>query len=146
MPERKADIIEQLQKEGKCICYIGDGINDSIALKKAQVSISFKGASSVAKDSAQIILMHNEMKQLTKLFDIADSFLINANRSLICVLIPMILGLFGVFFLGFGIINTVTLNAIGLTLGSLNSITPMSKYKKDEYIKEQEKHIAPHKN
>ncbi|HAI68117.1 MAG TPA: hypothetical protein DCM38_01630 [Gammaproteobacteria bacterium] len=36
-------MIEQLQVERKSICFIGDGINDSIALKKAPVSISLKG-------------------------------------------------------------------------------------------------------
>jgi heavy metal translocating P-type ATPase len=142
LPEKKADIIEQLQSEGKCVCYIGDGINDAIALKKAQVSISLRGASTVARDSAQVILMHNQLNQLIQLFDIADSFRANMTRSYICVSIPMFIGIFGVFFLGFGLLNTVTLNAIGLAAGSLNSITPINKYIKKSLSKSKRKQIA----
>jgi Cu2+-exporting ATPase len=44
LPEKKAELVAQLQQEGKRVCFIGDGINDSIALKKANVSISMRGA------------------------------------------------------------------------------------------------------
>ncbi|MEM7184674.1 MAG: heavy metal translocating P-type ATPase, partial [Spirochaetota bacterium] len=44
LPNNKAKLVEQLQNEGKSVCFVGDGINDSIALKKANVSISLRGA------------------------------------------------------------------------------------------------------
>jgi len=66
LPEQKSALIEQLQAEGKSICFIGDGINDSIALKKAPVSISLKGASSVATDTAQIVLMDGKLEPVIK--------------------------------------------------------------------------------
>ncbi|MEN8220037.1 MAG: HAD-IC family P-type ATPase [Pseudomonadota bacterium] len=81
LPEQKATLIEQLQAEGKSICFIGDGINDSIALKKAQVSISLKGASSVATDTAQIVLMDGRLNQLPLLFKMADEFHHNINTG-----------------------------------------------------------------
>lgn len=50
LPQNKANIVAQLQKEGKSVCFptsldrcVGDGINDSIALKKSNVSISLRG-------------------------------------------------------------------------------------------------------
>ena len=57
LPQDKAQLIEQLQEKGKSVCFVGDGINDSIALKKANVSISLCGASTIATDTAGIILM-----------------------------------------------------------------------------------------
>jgi P-type E1-E2 ATPase len=42
LPGQKAEIIEQLQGQGKTVCFVGDGINDSIALKKADVSVSLR--------------------------------------------------------------------------------------------------------
>ena len=57
LPENKADLIAKLQEEGKSVCFVGDGINDSIALKKANVSISMCGASTIATDTAGIVLM-----------------------------------------------------------------------------------------
>ena len=47
LPEDKAALIEQLQRAGKIICYVGDGINDSIAMKKSHVSVSLSGASTL---------------------------------------------------------------------------------------------------
>jgi len=62
LPENKATLIQQLIDAGKVVCFVGDGINDSIALKKAHVSISLKGASTVATDTAQIVLMDASLK------------------------------------------------------------------------------------
>lgn len=49
--------METLQKEGRRICFIGDGVNDTIALIQADVSISLRGASTIATDTAQIVFM-----------------------------------------------------------------------------------------
>ena len=57
LPQDKADYVEKLQKEGRKVCFVGDGINDSIALKKANVSISLRGASTIATDTANIVFM-----------------------------------------------------------------------------------------
>ena len=48
LPEDKAALVERLQEEGKSVCFVGDGINDSIALKKANVSVSLRGATTAA--------------------------------------------------------------------------------------------------
>jgi len=56
LPKNKAEIIEQLQSEGRQFCYIGDGINNAIVLKQANISISLRSASSVATDTAEVIL------------------------------------------------------------------------------------------
>ena len=52
LPQDKAQYVELLQKEGRTVCFIGDGINDSIALKKANVSVSLRVASTIATDTA----------------------------------------------------------------------------------------------
>ena len=57
LPEHKADHIRRLRDDGRFVCFVGDGINDAVALKSAQVSISLKGASSAATDAAQVIFM-----------------------------------------------------------------------------------------
>jgi Cu2+-exporting ATPase len=53
LPEHKADKVKKLREEGRFVCFIGDGINDAIALKAAQVSMSLKGASSAATPRCQ---------------------------------------------------------------------------------------------
>jgi len=129
LPEQKAEIIEQLQNEGKFICYIGDGINDSIALKKSQVSISLRGASTVAIDTAQIVLMDGSLTQLISVFELAQDFHKNINVAFATVILPTIIGAGGVFFLHFGLIQTIFLNWVGLAAGVSNATLPLLKHK-----------------
>ncbi|MCW5212603.1 heavy metal translocating P-type ATPase [Desulfobulbus sp. TB] len=72
LPQEKATIIEKLQKQGKTICFVGDGINDSLAIKQANVSISFSDASAITADLAQIILMDGNVSHLPVLFEVAE--------------------------------------------------------------------------
>jgi len=125
LPENKADIIEQLQQQGKFICYIGDGINDSIALKKSHVSISLRGASTVATDTAQIILLDQGLKQLNLLFDLAKSFNQNMDTTVALVVTPTIVGIVGAFLLGLSFGNTVLLNIVALLTGTGNVMLPL---------------------
>ncbi len=53
------------------VCFVGFGINDSIALKKANVSISLRGASSIATDTAHIVFLEEGLAKLCELRDIA---------------------------------------------------------------------------
>ncbi|MCI5148393.1 MAG: HAD family hydrolase [Candidatus Electrothrix sp. MAN1_4] len=43
--ENKADYVKRLKEESHFVCFVGNGINDAVALKTAQVSVSLKGAS-----------------------------------------------------------------------------------------------------
>jgi heavy metal translocating P-type ATPase len=125
LPEKKADIIEQLQQAGKVICYIGDGINDAIALKKSHVSISLRGASTVATDTAQIILLDQGIKQLTLLFALAKSFNENMDTSVALVVTPTIVGIGGAYLLGLGFGSVVLLQIIALLSGTTNAMLPL---------------------
>jgi Cu2+-exporting ATPase len=127
LPQNKAQIIEQLQKSGKTVCYIGDGINDAIALKKAQVSISMRGASTVATDSAQIILMSN-LNQLAHLFELAQEFEKNMTISFKAMIAPTVIGMSGAFFLDFDLLDTILLKQTGLVVSLVNATRPLVKY------------------
>jgi Cu2+-exporting ATPase len=127
LPEDKANLIAQLQQKGKVVCFVGDGINDSIALKKSQVSISLRGASTVATDTAAIILMDNHLNQLDHLFEIAEEFNANMKNNLNLSIIPGFLCWGGVFFLHFGIVSTVLLYDASLLVGVWNAMSPSLK-------------------
>ncbi|MEM7538635.1 MAG: heavy metal translocating P-type ATPase [Chloroflexota bacterium] len=124
LPENKAELIDQLQHDGKSVCFIGDGINDSIALKKAHVSISLRGASTAATDTAQIILMDESLGQLNNLFDIAADFHQNMNIGFLSLLVPTVIGMGGTLFFHFGFLHAVVLTQIGLVVGILNGVRP----------------------
>lgn len=114
LPQHKAELIDQLQREGKQICYVGDGINDSIALRKAQVSVSLRGASTVAMDTAQIVLMEGNLQQLPTLFTIAQSFHKNINLMFGVTVAPMLVGIGSIFLFHFGLVHITIINKFGL--------------------------------
>jgi Cu2+-exporting ATPase len=91
LPNAKAEIIRKLKAEGRIVGFIGDGINDSIALREADVSLSFRAATQIASDSAQIILMNDNLEHLQFLFTLSHAFnhriKINYQHSLILSLV-----------------------------------------------------------
>jgi Cu2+-exporting ATPase len=131
LPQNKASIVEQLQQEGQSVCFVGDGINDSIALKKANVSISLRGASTAATDSASIILMDSSLKQLLPLLDMANSLDANLKRGTIMTVVPGIICAGGIFFLHFGLLNAILLYYAGLGASISNALLPLIKHQKN---------------
>jgi Cu2+-exporting ATPase len=128
LPENKADLIEKLQKEGRNVCFVGDGINDSIALKKANVSISIKGATTVATDTAQIVLMDGTLNQLDKLFNIASDFEDNMKNNFRISMIPGIFCIAGVYVFHLGVISGIAIYNLGLITGVTNAMLPLQQY------------------
>ncbi len=129
LPENKAQLIEQLQKNGKSVCFVGDGINDSIALKKANVSISLRGASTIATDTAQVILMDESLKQLPLLFDLANSLEKNMRTGFVTAVIPGVMCVSGVYFFHIGVIAAGVLYNLSLGAGVVNAMLPKLKSK-----------------
>ena len=97
LPADKAGYVEKLQKEGRKVCFIGDGVNDAIALKKANVSISLRGATSIATDTAHVVFMEPGLGRLCELLDIARDLERNVQTSWILILFPNVLCIVGAF-------------------------------------------------
>jgi heavy metal translocating P-type ATPase len=127
LPADKADYVERLQKEGGKVCFVGDGINDSIALKKANVSISLRGASSIATDTAHIVFLEEGLAKLCELRDIARELDRNVKRSWSMILAPNIGCIAGVFTLGFGIMASVVTNNVAALAALANGVLPLRK-------------------
>lgn len=127
LPEDKAKYVEILQKEGRTVCFIGDGVNDSIALKKADVSISLRGASSIATDNAQIVLMEESLVKLLQLHDISRDLQSNIKRSWGIILSSNLICIGGAFFGGFGVMHSMVFNQIGGLLAVGNGLMPLRK-------------------
>lgn len=127
LPENKAEIVERLQQEGKSVCFIGDGVNDVIAMKKANVSISIRGATSIATDLAQIVFMDGSLSHLCKLFDLANDLNRQLQKSLVISLIPLPINFVGIFFLHMGLIPVILVNQISFWGGLGNAMKPSKR-------------------
>ncbi|MGH8549755.1 MAG: heavy metal translocating P-type ATPase [Methylococcales bacterium] len=124
LPQDKAKLIEGLQGAGRSVCFVGDGLNDAIALKQAHVSISLQGGAAAATETAQIIMMDQSLKRLDEVFDLARTFDTNIKTCWITTLVPGLLCAGGVFFLGFGIFSSVILYNLSLVAGVGNAMLP----------------------
>jgi heavy metal translocating P-type ATPase len=127
LPADKADYVEQLQREGRKVCFVGDGINDVIALKKADVSISLRGATSIATDTAHVVFMEQSLGRLCELRDIARDLDRNVRNSWLMILGPNLACIAGVFTLGFGIGASVLTNNIAALAAFANGLLPMRR-------------------
>ena len=68
-PEQKLDKIKELNKNNN-VAMIGDGINDSPSLKAATVGISVENGTDISADSADVILLNENMENIVKIFDL----------------------------------------------------------------------------
>ncbi len=132
LPADKADYVARLQAEGRKVCFVGDGINDSIALKKADVSISLRGASSLATDTAQVVFLEGGLSRICDLREIARDLDRNVNRSWSMILAPNITNMIGVFTMGFGIMTSVVTNNVSALAALANGLMPLRKIKRPE--------------
>ena len=125
LPADKADYVEKLQAEGRKVCFVGDGINDSIALKKANVSISLRGATTIATDTAHIVFLEQGLGKLCELRDIARNLDHNIRRSWGMILVPNAACVLGVFTMGFGVGFSVLTNNVAAIGALINGVLPM---------------------
>ena len=136
LPEKKAELIARLREDGKFVAYVGDGINDAIALKQANVSISLRGASSVATDTAQIILMDGDLKKLKSLFEISRFFEANMRTNYLTSIIPGAITLAGVFLFNMGLAGSMLVYFSSKMLGLTNAMLPLVKHENKQAITE----------
>ena len=60
-PEQKAHLITAARRSGRSVGFLGDGVNDALALHAADVGISVDTATDVAKDAADVVLLEKDL-------------------------------------------------------------------------------------
>ena len=103
LPEDKAHHVRALQRAGKTVAMVGDGINDAPALAVADVGISLHGGTEVALETADVVLLEGGLLKLPDAFDTADRAMRHVHRGLGLVIVP---------------------NAIAICAGAAGLITP----------------------
>mgnify|MGYP003814491649 CR=1 FL=1 len=122
LPQRKAEIVAMLQAEGRTVCFVGDGINDSVALRQADVSVSLAGANTVAQDMAEIVLMDGHVGALGDLGDISAELDKNLRESLEMSIAPGVINLLGAFVFNFNTLASLVVNGGFGFLGALHAL------------------------
>lgn len=124
-PEQKAEIVQQLRDEGYTVAVIGDGINDSPAFTRADVSISLQHGAEVAKETADVILLDGDLHGLPRAMDLSREAVRVLNQNVNLVMWPTALGI-GAAVAGFSnpLISTLINNGAGV-ITSLNALRPL---------------------
>ncbi len=130
LPEAKADLVAALQAEGRQVCFIGDGINDAIAMRQAEVSISLRGATTVATDTAQIILMKGNLNQLLYVFRLAKDFERNLKQNVRYTTGVSAVAISGILLAGFTFAATEVFYALSLFGGLVIAMKPLLERRK----------------
>ncbi|HKQ05697.1 MAG TPA: heavy metal translocating P-type ATPase [Blastocatellia bacterium] len=134
LPEDKARHVAELQRQGLKVAMVGDGINDSLALSRADCSISLRGAADIATDVADVVFMDGTLSKFDVLFQISEDLRKNVRRSFIITLVPNTVLMAGALAGLFGIGTSLLLNN-GLNLVAvLNGLMPY--YKAIDEVKE----------
>ncbi|MGQ4648238.1 heavy metal translocating P-type ATPase [Lyngbya aestuarii] len=130
-PEQKAEIIQRLHNEGRTVAFVGDGLNDSAALAYADVSVSFRDGSEVARETADVVLMNNDLRGLLEAIAIARNAkkIIHQNTSIIAI--PNISGLAIAATFGLNPMAANLINNGSSVIAGANGLRPMLNAHKD---------------
>lgn len=126
MPAEKAEFVKQLQEQGKTVVMVGDGINDSPALTQADVGIAIGNGTDIAIESADIVLMKNDLSDVVKANTFSHKTLKNIRQNLFWAFFYNVIGIpvaAGVLFPFFGITLSPMIGAAAMSLSSVFVVT-----------------------
>lgn len=82
LPGDKASVVNELQKQGKRVMMVGDGINDAPALAQADIGAAIGSGSDIAMESSDIVLMKSDLKDVYKAIKLSKATIRNIKENL----------------------------------------------------------------
>ncbi|NLM05971.1 MAG: cadmium-translocating P-type ATPase [Tissierellia bacterium] len=122
MPADKEKEVRTLQEEGKKVLMVGDGINDSPALTRADVGMAIGDGTDIAIESADIVLMKPNLKNIVHTIKFSKKTIRNIKQNLFWAFFYNTIGIplaAGLFYTNFGIRLTPMFGALAMSLSSI---------------------------
>ena len=122
MPADKAQVVENLQTQGKCVLMVGDGINDAPALVSADVGMAIGAGTDIAVESAQVVLMRDSLHGVSDAIALSRATMRNIRQNLFWAFFYNCLGIpvaAGVLYPAFGIQLSPMIGAAAMSMSSV---------------------------
>ncbi len=143
LPTNKATVIADLQKQGRNVLMVGDGINDAPALVTANVGMAIGSGTDIAIESADVVLMHSSLAAVADAIGLSKATLRIIKQNLFWAFFYNCLGIpiaAGVLYPAFGIHLNPMIGAAAMSLSSVfvvSNALRLRLFKKERKHKEQ---------